>query len=283
MAWCPAFVSVTDHPGGRYWRERDGLPVAAPSRAKPGTLGLCVALRQRFGLATVPHVVCLGHDTFRAEDEFIDIAYAGFRDVFLVRGDQRFAPYASRPGAGELGCALELVRLSAEINRGRYSGREKPGLPAGLSVGVAGYPEKHPAAPNMESDVSVLAAKVASGAAWVVTQMVFDAFLYRDYLARARAAGVGVPVVPGIKALTSLKSLRSVPGAFNVSVPASLARAMENARTPSAERSAGIRHAAALARELYDAGAPCVHFFTMGKADDTAEALAAVFGPGGSK
>lgn len=285
LLWDPAFVSVTDHPSGRYWREQDGKPVAMPARAKPGTFGLCVALRDRLGVTTVPHVVCVGNDRFRAEDELIDIAFAGFTDVFLVRGDQRFSPYADKMGPGELASALELVRLHAQVREGRYSGREKPGMRSGLSAGVAAYPEKHPASPNREADLTQLAGKVAAGAQWAITQMLFDATLYKDYIEQARAAGIGIPIIPGVKVLTGRRSLEAVPGAFNVSIPIAFQRAMDEARSPEEERLAGLRHAEALVRSLYDFGAPCVHFFTMGKADDVLQTLSALFGstPGGER
>ena len=280
MAADPAFISVTDHPCGRYWKDEGGVPVAAPTRGKPGTLGLCVAVRERSGAVVVPHVVCIGNDRFRAEDEFIDLRYAGFGDVFAVRGDERYS--ALSPGA-ELPGAVDLVRLASELNRGHYCSGREDGLPAGLGVGVAGYPEKHPCSPNPEADMDALARKVGAGAHWVLTQMLFDAGLYRNYVERARAAGVTVPVIPGVKALTSLRSLRSVPGAFHVTVPRELATALEEARTPAAERDAGIRFASRLVESLYLAGAPCVHFFTMGRAEDTLRTLDLVYGAGRRK
>lgn len=296
MAWNPAFVSVTDHPSGRVWTEYNGQPVQVSVRNKPGTLGLCYALRNECGIWVVPHVVCVGNNTFRVEDELIDLRYAGFSDVFVIRGDERFVPAAvgSAPavsGAAQsssacndrLCCAADLVQLVMNMNRGDYAGGKIQGIPAGFSVGVAGYPQKHPAAVNPDYDMAELKRKVDAGAVWIITQMVFDAAVYRDFVARARAAGIQVPIVPGIKPITRKKSLHAVPGSFFVDVPQSFAAAMDDARSPAEERLVGIKHAAALASALYDAGAPCVHIFTMGKARDTVETLSALFGPAGAE
>ena len=292
----PAFVSVTDHPAGRAWAERDGNPVAVPIRGKPGTLGLCVAIRARTGATVVPHLVCLGNDRFKAEDQLIDLRYAGFTDIFVVRGDERFTPFvksgstngATVPdtaGSGSLSRALDLVRIVAAINRGDYLSDGSKGSPAGFTVGVAAYPEKHPSSPNPEADLAALVEKVTAGASWIATQMVFDADRYSDFADRARAAGIEAPIIPGIKPLVRASSLAGLPGTFFVDVPRALVEALTEARSPAKERLAGIRHAADLVGRLYDAGAPCIHFFTMGKARDAVETLEAVFGTasGGSR
>ena len=278
----PAFVSVTDHPAGRAWAEKDGKPVAVPIRGKPGTLGLCVAIRERTGASVVPHVVCLGSDRFKAEDQLIDLRYAGFSDVFVVRGDERFTPFAERApagnAAGSLPRAVDLVRIVAAMNAGEYLSDGSKGSPAGIAVGVAAYPEKHPSSPNPEADLESLAEKVGAGASWIATQMIFYASRYRSFVERARAAGIRAPIIPGVKPLVRARSLAGVPGTFFVDVPPELAAALSEARSPAEERLAGIKHAAALVEGLFDAGAPCVHFFTMGKARDAVETLEAVFG-----
>lgn len=280
----PAFISVTDHPFGRAWEERLGKPVAMPIRAKPGTLGLCVALREKTGAIVVPHLVCIGNDLFKAEDQLIDLCYAGFSDIFVIRGDERFTPFANKlddSNDKSLKRAIELVELVAAMNNGEYLSDGTKGSRAGFSVGVASYPEKHHQAANLEADIANLAKKEKTGASWSVTQMLFDASIYSAFLEKLKASGIGLPVIPGIKPIMKARSLASIPGTFYVNLPQSLVNALENARTPKEERLAGTRHAATLVQELYDAGAPCVHFFTMGRAKDTVEVLEAVFGPKG--
>ena len=234
----------------------------------------------------MPHLVCLGNDRFKAEDQLIDLRYAGFTDVFVVRGDERFTPFVSRDGGATSGAcrygilprAVDLVRIVAAMNRGDYLSDGSKGSPAGFTVGVAAYPEKHPASPNPEADLASLREKVEAGASWIATQMVFDA----ESLRRFRKPGPGrrhrCAHHPGLKPLVRAKSLAGVPGTFFVDVPRALVDALTEARSPAEERLAGIRHAAALVERLYDAGAPCVHFFTMGKARDAVETLEAVFG-----
>jgi len=274
MPYGPAFVSVTDHPAGSAWAECDGRSVEVPLRGKPGTLGLCMSIHQSFDVPVVPHVVCAGNDRFRAEDELIDLRYAGFRDVFVVRGD---CPPNASVGGDPLQ-AVDLVRLASDLNRGEYASGTAHGTPAGLSIGVAGYPEGHPDASGPDADMAALAAKVAAGATWIITQMVFEVRAYADFVARVRAAGIAVPVLPGVKPVTSSTTLSRIPGTFHVSVPDALTRALEDARTPADERMTGARYAADLAAGLLDAGAPCVHFFTMGRARDTVAALSALAG-----
>jgi len=296
MPWQPAFVSVTDHPSGRLWTDLNGQPVQVSVRSKPGTFGLCMALRSECGLWVVPHVVCVGNNTFRVEDELIDLRYAGFNDVFVIRGDERFVPPlkgALAPeanSASQFACtddrlcrAEDLVKLIMDMNQGQYANGLVKGKASAFSVGVAAYPEKHPAAVNRDYDLEALRRKVAAGASWVITQMVFDAAVYRDFVDRARAAGITVPIIPGIKPIVRKKSLHAVPGSFFVDVPQAFARRMDEAASPAEERLTGIRHAVQLMEALYDAGAPCVHIFTMGKARDTVETLSGVFGPQGGQ
>lgn len=291
MPWQPAFVSVTDHPSGRVWTDLHGQPVQVSVRGKPGTLGLCMALRSECGLWVVPHLVCVGNNTFRVEDDLIDLRYAGFSDIFVIRGDERFVPSvkgAQASGAEVApvqGCsddrlcsAEDLVRLVMKMNQGQYAHGLVQGSPSSFTVGVAAYPEKHPAAINPDYDLEALRRKVEAGASWIITQMVFDAAVYRNFVARVRAAGISVPVIPGIKPIVRKKSLHAVPGSFFVDVPQAFARSMDEAATPAEERLTGIRHAVKLMQDLYDAGAPCVHIFTMGKARDTLETLSGVFG-----
>jgi methylenetetrahydrofolate reductase (NADPH) len=281
MPWGPGFVSVTDHPAYRRWIEVDGRPVAISSRGKPGTLGLCVALRERLSIRVVPHLVCEGNDSFRAEDELIDLRYAGFEDVFLVRGDSGKRPEGSggaEPGPWSFRSAADLVAFVHAMNQGDYSNGAIKGAKADFAIGVAAYPGKHPMSPNREADMARLAEKVARGADWIATQMVFDADEYASFVAEARRAGIGAPILAGVKPLTRAASVPSVAGTFGVDVPASLARSLEDARDAAGERRAGIRFSAELAGKLLDSGAPGIHFFTMGRANDARDVLDALFG-----
>ncbi len=281
MPYAPAFASVTDHPGGAVYGRGPNGPVLMSLRSKPGTLGTCLALRDAFGIGTVPHLVSARNDRFAAEDALIDLDYAGFRDVFVVRGDERAAPgmavHELRPGEG-YASAAELVAHVATLNRGEYSPPAGKGKPTSFTVGAACYPEKHFAAPNLDADLRALKEKVDAGVSFLITQMLFEARRYFEFVERARAAGIRVPIIPGIKPLTKASQATAIPKSFFVELPEALISALGDARTPDGERAAGIAWTVALAEELLEGGAPCVHFFTMGKGTATRDALDAVFG-----
>lgn len=292
----PAFVSVTDHPIGRAWADADGQPARVALRTKPGTLGTAVAIRDAFGVQTIPHLVCSGADRLATEDLLIDLHYAGFRDLFVVRGDERFAPPALRPRAERAGPgvaaprnapdgythACDLVSHIADLNSGRYTPPAQ-GRPTAFRVGVAGYPQKHFEAPNPESDLRRLKEKIEAGASYIVTQMVFEASVYASFVERLRAFGVSVPVIPGIKPLLRAQSMASIPRTFYVDLPEGLVRALEEARSPAEERAAGIAWSVKLAAGLLEAGAPCLHFFTMGSGAATKAILDALYGARGGE
>ncbi len=278
----PAFVSVTDHPAGKAWADSGDGPSRVALRTKPGTLGTAVALREEFRVQTVPHLVSSGADRLAMEDLLIDLHYAGFGDIFVVRGDERYSPPGLRNDACESRAegyahASDLVAHVASLNEGRYTPPSE-GRPTSFSVGVAGYPQKHYEAPNLGADLLRLKEKIDAGASFVVTQMVFEARHYVALVHGLADLGIKVPIVPGIKPVLRAKSLGSIPRAFFVDLPQGLVDALSEARTPAEERAAGIEWAVRLARDLSDAGAPCLHFFTMGSGAATKAVLDALFG-----
>jgi methylenetetrahydrofolate reductase (NADPH) len=282
MSHRPAFVSVTDHPSGRAWAESSGGPSRVALRTKPGTLGTAVAIRDKFGVQTVPHLVAEGADRLAMEDLLIDLHYANFRDIFVVRGDERYVPpalRAKRTASADEGYshAVDLVAHVMSLNAGRYT-PPCEGKPTAFSVGVAGYPQKHFEAPNFESDVLRLIEKIETGASFVVTQMIFDASHYAALVQALAEKGVNTPVVPGIKPILRASSLASIPRTFFVDLPQGLVTALSGAKSPAEERIAGIDWAVRLAQDLLDAGAPCLHFFTMGSGAATKAVLDGLYG-----
>lgn len=295
LPYGPSKVSVTDHPAG----PPDGAPLPGGGfarsgpRSKPGTLGTALALQTAFRVRAVPHLVARGADRYAMEDLLIDLHYAGFRELFVVRGDDRFyrdadgayPPARDRNSSARdrtYSCAADLVAHAAALNRGEYLPPSEPGKPTAFRVGVAGYPEKHFASPNKDADLRRLREKVEAGASYIVTQMVFDTRPYLEFVTALRGTGIDVPVIPGIKPLTRASQAAAVPRNFFVDVPDGLLRALEEARTPEEERRTGIRAAARLAEDLLSGGAPALHFFTMGRGGAARDVLDAVFGgPGG--
>lgn len=284
----PAFVSVTDHPAGRAWADGSGGPSRVALRTKPGTLGTAVAIRDEFGIQTVPHLVAEGADALAMEDLLIDLHYANFRDIFVVRGDERYVPPALRARqAASAGCpdsagagykhAVDLVSHVMSLNAGRYTPPSE-GKPTAFCVGVAGYAQKHFEAPNFESDVRRLKEKLDAGASFVVTQMLFEASHYASLVRALSDMGIAVPVVPGIKPILRASSLASIPRTFFVDLPQGLVSALSEAKSPAEERAAGIDWAVRLAGDLLDAGAPCLHFFTMGSGAATKAVIDGLYG-----
>ncbi|MEW6548079.1 MAG: methylenetetrahydrofolate reductase [Spirochaetota bacterium] len=287
----PSFISVTDHPGGTAWAAGDlssGRPRRVALRTKPGTLGTAVALRDRFGVASIPHVVGGMADRLAIEDLLIDLHYANFRDLFVVMGDDRFSPdplaAKKRPGLEAEGegyrHARDLVAHVARLNRGEYTPPSE-GKPTAFAVGVAAYPQKHFAAPNLETDWERLADKIRAGASFAITQMVFEAEPYVRLVEFLRRRGVQAPVLPGIKPLFRASSIDLIPRNFFMDLPKGLVDALTDARSPEEEKSAGIEWTARLCRDLLGSGAPGLHFFTMGKGLGTKWVLDALLGPSG--
>jgi methylenetetrahydrofolate reductase (NADPH) len=282
MPHAPAFVSVTDHPSGRAWADSGQGPARVALRTKPGTLGTALAIRDEFQVQTVPHLVGAGSARLAMEDLLIDLHYAGFRDLFVVRGDESRSPPGSVADACEgapegYAHAADLVAHVASLNAGRYTPPAE-GRPTAFTVGVAGYPQKHFEAPNLETDILRLKEKIDAGASFVLTQMVFEARYYSELVRGLAELGCRVPVVPGLKPVLRANSLASIPRTFFVDLPQGLVAALNEARSPSEERLAGIQWAVRLARDLVDAGAPCLHFFTMGTGAATKAVLDGLFG-----
>lgn len=277
----PSFISVTDHPGGKAWADSREGPRRVALRTKPGTLGTAVALRDEFGITTVPHVVGGMADRLDVEDLLIDLHYARFRDVFAVMGDDRYAPagQTSIPAEG-YGHASDLVAHILRLNKGEYTPPAE-GKPTEFRIGVAAYPQKHFAAPNLETDFQHLVEKFEAGASFAITQMVFEARPYIALVERLRARGFTQPVLPGIKPIFKASSIDLIPRNFFIDLPQGLVTSLRGARSPEEERKAGVAWTVELCRSLLDAGAPGLHFFTMGRGLGTKWILDALVGPQG--
>lgn len=265
-----SFVSITRHPVEVEYVESGGRIEKIQRVKRPGTLGLTAALMRRYGIDVVPHIICKGMARHEIENLLIDLWIMGVENIFVVRGEE-----TNDPEKGDYRYAYELVRQASEMNKGRYLHAEVPEMRTDFCIGVAGYPEKHYEAPNLEEDVKALKLKVESGASFVITQMVFDAGIYRAFVDRCRAAGIDVPIIPGVKPLVSLKSIYSIPKRFFVTIPQRFVEKMKEARSPEEEFRIGVRETSRLIDELLDAGAPGIHIFTMGRGKETRAVLEA--------
>ncbi len=275
----PAYINVTFHREDVKYAERaDGLLEKHLVRHRPGTVGISAAIMKRYGIEVVPHLICGGLSRYDIEDSLIDMDFLGMNNVLALRGDcrkgeQRFAP---DPQGHRNACGL--VEQIADMNRGVFIDSEGTGgHRTDFCIGVAGYPEKHAESPNLTACIENLKRKVDAGAEYIVTQMSFDNDTILDFIDACRAAGITVPVVPGIKPVAVKKHLTVLPQTFHVDMPQDLVRAVEACKDNSEVREVGIEWAAMQAEGLKKAGLPIIHFYSMGKTDNIASVVKLVF------
>jgi methylenetetrahydrofolate reductase (NADPH) len=243
----------------------DGTVKRHVKRKRPGTLGLCAAIKSRFGVETVPHILCNGFTREETEDALIELNYLGLQNVMALRGDDNGYQKPPRPDRSSNRHAVDLVRQMTAMNNGKYVEDLIDAQPTDFCIGVAGYPEKHFEAPNLTWDILNLKRKVDAGAHYVVTQMFFDNDSYFKFVEACRAVGITVPIIPGLKILSSKKHLQSLPGIFYVNVPEPLAAEVEAANADDVSE-IGIEWALAQCDELMSANVPCIHFYIMSNA-----------------
>ena len=262
----PPFIDVTSHGAEiQYDEQPDGTVRKRIKRKRPGTLGLCAAIQYRFGIDAVPHILCRGFTQEETEDALIELNYLGIHNLLAVRGDDTGVAKPERPDRHRNEYASDLVAQICAMNKGRYLADLLDAAPSNFCVGVGGYPEKHVDAPNRTWDVLSLKRKVDAGADYVVSQMFFENRHFLDWVERCRDVGITVPIVPGLKILTSKRQLQSLPRAFYTEIPEALAAEVEEARDEHVA-DVGIEWARRQAEELLEAGAPGIHFYIMSTA-----------------
>ena len=262
----PPFIDVTSHAAQVEYKETaDGIQQRI-KRKRPGTLGLCALIQNKYEVDAVPHVLCTGFSQQETEDFLIELKYLGIDNVLAIRGDDNGFKKPMKYGRSANDYAVDLVRQIAAMNRGEYLEEDlaEP-EPSGFSIGVAGYPEKHFEAPNFEGDLRRLKAKVDAGADYVVTQMFFNNEHYFRFVDACREAGIEVPIIPGLKILANKKQLQSIPSFFYCEIPTDLADEIERA-APKQVSKIGVEWAVQQTQELIDRGAPSVHFYVMSSA-----------------
>ncbi len=263
MEFEPPYIDVTSHSAQVYYEEQaDGSWRRHVKRKRPGTLGMCAAIKSRFGIETVPHLLCKGFTREESEDALIELNYLGLQNVMALRGDDSGyrKPLVDDRTRNEY--AIDLVRQISAMNEGKYLEELMDAAPASFCVGVAGYPEKHFEAPNLTWDVLNLKRKVDAGAHYITTQMFFENERFLEFLGHCREVGITVPIIPGLKIITSRHQLQSLPSRFHVHIPEALAAEVEAAR-PECVADVGIEWAANQCEELLGAGIPNLHFYIL--------------------
>lgn len=280
MPYDPAFVDVTYHRQEVVYREVEkGLMKRHAVRKRPGTVGICASLMNKYDIDTVPHIICGGFSKDETEDALIDLNFLGIENVLVLRGDPVKSEGVFKPEPDGHAYASELLQQVVDMNNGEYLDPElKNTSQTNFCIGVAGYPEKHFEAPNFKSDLKYLKKKVDLGAEYIVTQLFFDNQVYFDFVEKCRNAGIEVPIIPGLKPIVSTKQLNNIPHFFHVDLPEALVDAIEDAKTPEQVRQEGVKWCIQQSEELIDAGVPVLHYYSMGKAKSVAEIAEAVFG-----
>ncbi len=273
MEFNPPFIDVTYHREEYIYKVRpSGYYEKAAIRKRPGTVGICAAIMHRYRVDAVPHLICGGFSKDETENALIDLNFLGIDNVLALRGDARRFEERFTPHENGHTYALDLVRQIANMNQGRYLDPDIiNGEKTDFCIGIAGYPEKHFEAPNLDTDLLYTKKKVEAGAHYIVTQMFFDNKKYFEYVDACRRMGIDVPIVPGLKPITKRYQLTSIPRKFFVNIPQELVEAIQKAPNDEAVRDVGIEWCAQQSRELKAAGVPCLHYYTMGDADTIRE------------
>ncbi len=279
MEFKPPFVDVTYHREEFIYNKREsGYYEKTAIRKRPGTVGICASIMHRYGVDAVPHLICGGFTKEDTENVLIDLNFLNIKNVLCLRGDARKFETKFVPHEGGNRYALDLVKQVQHMNSGQYlDANIKDGEKTDFCIGIAGYPEKHFESPNMDLDLEYTKAKIEAGANYIVTQMFFDNQKYFDYVALCRKNGINVPIVPGLKPLTKLYQLNSIPRMFYINMPHDLVSALTSAKTKEAIKEVGIEWCIQQSKELKAAGVPCLHYYTMGDTETIKRIVEAVY------
>lgn len=267
MEFKPSFINVTYHRAESVFKKRnDGHFERVEIRKRPGTVGICAALMNKYKVEAIPHLICGGFSKEETENALIDLHFLGLQNVLALRGDAAANEKFFTPHPHGHRYAEDLVKQVIDLNKGHYMEDDiLDGVKTDFCIGVAGYPEKHFEAPNLDTDIYYLKRKIDMGADYVTTQMFFENQHYYNYVKRCRENGITVPILPGLKPITNKRQLSMIPSIFNVEVPVDLYTEMMKAKTEEACDQVGTEWLLAQCRDLLKNNAPVLHFYTLGK------------------
>lgn len=279
MEFKPPFVDVTYHREEYVYKKRgNGLLERKTVRKRPGTVGICAAIQNHYKVDAVPHIICGGFTKEDTENALIDLNFLGIDNVLLIQGDTRKPEREFVPEPDGHAYASELIEQVVDLNKGVYLDEElENAQPSDFCIGVAGYPEKHFAAPNMQTDLKYLKLKQEKGADYIVTQMFFDNQSYFNFVDRCRENGITLPIIPGLKPITSIKQLTILPQLFHVDLPMELTAELEACNNNEEVRQVGIEWTISQSKELMQYGVPSLHYYSMGKSASVYEVAKALF------
>ncbi len=267
MEFKPAWINVTYHRSETMFKKKgDGSFEKVEVRKRPGTVGICAAIMNHYKIDAVPHIICGGFTKRETEDALIDLNFLGVDNVLVLRGDAAKNETAFEPEQHGNAYAIDLLKQVAKMNEGIYIDDDiQNGVKTKFSIGVAGYPEKHFEAPNLEIDLKRLKEKVDAGAEYIMTQMFFDNKKFIDFVNACRANDIHVPIIPGLKPITSKKQLSVLPRIFHVDIPTELSMEIMKCKMDEDCEKVGVEWLVQQCKELKEFGVPVLHFYTLGK------------------
>ena len=246
-------------------------------RKRPGTVGICAAIMHKYDVDAIPHLICGGFSKEETENALIDLHFLGIDNVLALRGDAVKSEANFRPHPEGHAFAVELIEQVQGMNNGAYFTEGQGQDPTNFCIGAAAYPEKHFEAMNLETDLQYLKAKVDAGASYLVTQMFFDNQKYFDFVAACRAAGITIPIIPGLKPIKSLAHISFLPKFFHIDYPTELSKELLKCKSNAQVEALGIEWGIAQSKELKAAGVPCIHYYTMSNSTSVKQIATEVF------
>jgi methylenetetrahydrofolate reductase (NADPH) len=259
----PPFIDITSHAAEVVYEETSGGIKKIVKRKRPGTLGICALIQNKYNIDAVPHILTKGFTREETEDFLIELNYLGIQNVLAIRGDDSGYNKPIPEGRSVNKTTSDLVRQVVDMNNGKYLEQNLlDAKPSNFCVGVGAYPEKHFESPNLKSDIRFVKEKVDAGADYIVTQMFYDNNVYFNFVKQCREEGIKVPIIPGLKILTVKSHLVSIPKNFHINIPPELSDEVEVAE-PEEIMEIGVRWAANQVEELFNKGVPSAHFYIM--------------------
>ncbi|PRY53609.1 5,10-methylenetetrahydrofolate reductase (NAD(P)) [Arcticibacter pallidicorallinus] len=278
MEFNPPFIDVTYHREDYIYKQHPtGLLEQVAYRKRPGTVAICASIMNRYKVDAVPHLICGGFTKEETENALIDLQFLGIDNVLVLRGDARKADASFIPTPGGHAYATDLLEQVSNFNQGKYLHDNYDTNRTDFCIGVAGYPEKHFEAPNLKTDFGYLKKKVEMGANFIVTQMFFDNQKYFDFVRTCRENDIHVPIIPGLKPITTAKQLINLPKIFHIDIPEDLSDAVSACANDKAVKECGIEWMIHQSKELMAFGAPVLHYYTMSNAEPTRRIAEAIF------
>ncbi len=278
MEFKPKFINVTYHREEFIYKEREnGLLEKIAIRKRPGTVGICAAIMNKYDVDAIPHLICGGFSKEETENALIDLQFLGIDNVLALRGDSIKTESSFRPHKEGHEFAVDLIHQINDMNKGNYMMDDIQLEPTNFCIGAAGYPEKHFEAMNLDTDLLNVKRKVAAGASYIVTQMFFDNSKFFRFVDACRSVGITVPIIPGVKPVKTLAHISFLPKFFHIDYPVELSNELMKCKDNKSVEQVGIEWGIQQSKELKAHGVPCIHYYTMSNSTSVQEIAREVF------